>query len=137
MSGLVPENSVLAVSADGEYAAVFFWCPGCKCAHKVWLDPLHPNEITKACWSWNGDYVKPTIKPSIKVSGSKFTAKGESEYQAWMDDGCPPLPKDHQFESMPQICHSYVIDGNIAYCTDSTHELAGKTVPLTAKPFEQ
>jgi hypothetical protein len=30
----------------------------------------------------------------------------------------------------PTRCHSFVTDGNIAYCPDCTHALAGKTVPL-------
>jgi len=30
----------------------------------------------------------------------------------------------------PEHCHSFIRDGQIEFCSDSTHELAGKTVRL-------
>ena len=32
----------------------------------------------------------------------------------------------------PYACHSFVTDGRIQFLTDSTHTLAGQTVPLPA-----
>ena len=29
-----------------------------------------------------------------------------------------------------EVCHSFVTDGRIAYCSDSTHALSGQTVEL-------
>lgn len=55
-------------------------------------------------WQFNGDFERPTITPSILVT--------------WVggDD--------------KMRCHSYVTDGQIQFLADSTHALAGKTVPL-------
>lgn len=55
-------------------------------------------------WEYNGDPNNPTIRPSILVTWNHI---------------------DEQFR-----CHSYITDGNIEYMKDSTHSLAGKTVPL-------
>lgn len=51
-------------------------------------------------WGFNGDFETPTIAPSIRVKYGKET------------------------------CHSFVEGGNIRFCSDSTHAMAGKTVPL-------
>lgn len=56
-------------------------------------------------WSWNGDTEKPTLKPSIKTEGVN-------------NDGSR------------LCCHSFVNDGKVQFLIDSTHELAGTTVPL-------
>lgn len=68
-----------------------FWCPACKNIHSV-----------NSTWEFNGDLEKPTIKPSVRVTGGEFGI----------------------------VCHSYVTDGEIKYLDDSTHDMAGQTVPL-------
>lgn len=83
-----------------EGGGVAFFCPGCKCAHSV---PV----VGSNAWGWNGSLDKPTLTPSILVSY----------------DGNPPADR-------PNICHSNVTDGHIMFHSDSTHALAGKTVPL-------
>ncbi|MCK4883540.1 MAG: hypothetical protein KAS30_01590 [Candidatus Diapherotrites archaeon] len=52
------------------------------------------------CWSWNGDVTKPTFKPSILTTCSKYR------------------------------CHSFVTDGKIKFLSDCSHEFAGQTVEL-------
>jgi hypothetical protein len=59
-------------------------------------------------WKWNGNLEKPTLMPSIKVTWND--ANGE------------------------HVCHSFVNDGRIAFLTDCTHALAGKTADLA--PFD-
>lgn len=56
-------------------------------------------------WQFNGDPVKPTFSPSLVCS-----------------------PND------PKRCHLWVRNGVIEYCSDSWHELKGKTVPMV--PWE-
>lgn len=58
-------------------------------------------------WTWNQNREKPTVRPSILNNGA----------------GTLPHPK----------CHIYITDGQIQFLGDSTHELAGKTVPM--EPF--
>lgn len=72
---------------DRRYA---FHCPACGYSHV----------FAEGIWSWNEDFEKPTISPSIRV------------------------------QQPPSICHSFVREGKIEYCKDSTHELAGQTVDL-------
>ena len=56
-------------------------------------------------WEFNQDYEKPTFKPSLLVSG-------------------------YNSKSKPFTCHSFIENGNIRFLKDSTHELAGQTIPL-------
>ena len=77
-----------------------FRCPGCGCAHYF-----------NSGWSFNGDTVRATVRPSLLVSYNGTDAGR---------DGAPHAR-----------CHSFVTDGRIEFLGDSTHALAGKTVPLS------
>lgn len=94
------EQRVLNQTSDR--SMVIFWCPGCESPHGVWLRGHEHLNPHRASWDWNGDLVKPTFSPSILV---------------------------HASERQPR-CHSFVRDGMIEYLTDSSHKLAGQTVPL-------
>lgn len=59
-----------------------------------------------------------------------------------MDTWVPPVTPENleQFKANPwpqtldrRVCHSVVVDGVINFCADSTHEFAGKSVPM--EPF--
>ena len=52
-------------------------------------------------WTWNGDKVKPTASPSLLIRVS-------SEAK----------------------CHLFIKGGNLEFCGDSEHKLAGKIVPM-------
>ena len=69
------------------------WCPGCKIPH-----------VFDSRWSFNGDFDKPTFKPSMLVNKS--------------------YPESR--------CHSFVTDGEIRFLGDCAHELKDQTVPLEA-----
>jgi hypothetical protein len=34
------------------------------------------------------------------------------------------------------VCHSFVTEGRIEFLSDSTHELAGQTVPIPEWPYD-
>lgn len=51
-------------------------------------------------WEFNGNVEKPTVSPSILLVGHDFR------------------------------CHSFIKDGNIEFCDDCSHSMAGKTVEL-------
>lgn len=57
-------------------------------------------------WTWDGDEEQPTIYPSILVLGGA-------------PDG---------------VCHSFVSQGAWIFLADSTHALAGQTVPVVPLP---
>jgi hypothetical protein len=59
--------------AENESQRFAFFCPGCKCAH--WFNNT---------WQFNGDVEKPTISPSILVTGTKrchsFVKEGNIQF---------------------------------------------------------
>ena len=92
---------------------LIFWCPGCNSHHAAIVDGSRG-------WTWNGSFTHPTISPSILVKG---TVPITDDEHARIMRGEPIQPRD-------LICHSFVRDGMIEYLSDSTHSLAGQTVPL-------
>lgn len=83
-----------------------FWCPGCQHPHSI------PTQGPGA-WTFNGDMDAPVFSPSVDV-------------RARFVDGV-------------QVCHSFVGSagappGFIVFLSDSTHVLAGQTVPLPEWP---
>lgn len=84
-------RSVEPAANDGGFRRTF-WCPACEQAHAF-----------NASWQLTGTEDKPTVRPSILVTGGD---KGIS-------------------------CHIVITDGMLAYQTDNcTHELAGQTIPM-------
>ncbi|MNE77447.1 hypothetical protein D3C80_1737640 [compost metagenome] len=70
-------------------------CPACKQIH-----------VVNKTWSFNGEYEKPTLSPSLLVT-ALFMGDIEN-----------------------YVCHSFVTDGNIQFLSDCTHDMAGITVEL-------
>jgi len=118
---------ILGICEDGN---PMFFCPGCKCGHKVWVKSR--NEITGATWHWNGSMEKPTFSPSIRVQGVTMPEEDPKTGDFARDEnGNLKLgPDGRLLGAKPFVCHSFVTDGKISYCSDSTHELSGKTVEL-------
>lgn len=85
-----------------------FFCAGCRCSHTFRIryesftrdSQGRPDNVP--LWTWNGDFEKPTISPSIDCNRS--------------------YPE--------RRCHSIVTDGMIRYLGDSYHHLKNQTVPL-------
>ena len=83
------------------------YCPACKSMHVYYVDkPTRKG----AKWSFDGNADKPTFAPSMNISWGRDPVEGR--------------------------CHYFVTNGEIRYCGDSTHELAGKTVPLPELPIQ-
>jgi len=61
-------------------------------------------------WTFNGDLVKPTYSPSFKHSMERTDGQ-------WT-----------------KVCHYILTDGVLNFCGDSTHALAGQSVPLPEIP---
>ena len=91
--------------AQGGYV---HWCPGCKHAHYIRTD----GEGSGPRWTFDGNVEAPTFGPSVRI----FTPAHIDE-----DDGPQPERTD---------CHYFVKAGQIEFCGDSAHALAGQTVPL-------
>lgn len=84
-----------------------FNCSGC--GHKHYI-PVNGDSNT---WSLTGGEENPSIEPSILnyepvekiIDGRSVTVK-------------------------TKVCHLFIKSGRIEYCSDSQHELAGKTVDM-------
>lgn len=88
------------------------WCPGCKQVHSIAVEKAFANG---ARWSFNGSEEAPTFEPSVKVHWTR--------------------PKSHgELAGKEYVCHYFLRDGVIDFLSDSTHELAGKKVPLPDFP---
>ena len=86
------KKGIFKILNDG---MMIFWCKGCKMHHGVYVDKNKPIH-----WEFNGDYYKPTFRPSVLVTNEQVR------------------------------CHSFITDGKIQYLSDCNHELSGKTIDL-------
>lgn len=99
------KNQKGEIAREGE----FIFCPACKETH------LFDSHV----WSFNGDYEKPTFSPSMLWKGFVYD---KDEDGKWLVTG------------KKITCHSFVVDGNIRYLNDCTHELKGQIVSLDECP---
>lgn len=90
-------------SIDGELAGYTHWCPACNELHAIAVGK--PNR-SGAVWTFNGDLESPTFTPSVRC----FTID---------DDG-----------KRETLCHYFITNGQIVYCSDNPHALNGQTVEL-------
>lgn len=81
---------------------LLFDCPGCGMLHAVY--PQGCTADNPARWTWNGSLDSPTLTPSLSA---RWTEHGHERH-----------------------CHSFITDGQIQFCGDSTHALADQTVPI-------
>lgn len=96
----MPKIMSVEKSHHSEFDFIFD-CPGCGCSHGI-----RTTGEGGPIWGFNGDMEKPTVTPSIRVQ--------------------------HYLEKSGKmvLCHSFITNGMIQFLSDSTHELAGQTVPL-------
>jgi len=102
-------SQLSTILRDTEGNGLVFRCPGCDDLHQI-----QHGEGDGPRWMFNGNVDKPSFTPSILVT-YPANPDAEEEFKEWRTE---------------RRCHSFVTDGNIQFLTDSTHSLAGKTVPL-------
>jgi Family of unknown function (DUF6527) len=73
-------------------------------SYLLWCPGCDGAVMIDNTWSFNGNAERPTFEPSILTTGS-----------------------DSQ-------CHSFLRDGQWQFLSDSTHKLAGQTVPMIDLP---
>ena len=95
---------------------ISFRCPGCGDIHAI------PTTGPRA-WGWNGLLSKPTITPSILVKSGHYADSHKPGDSCWCGT-------DYGSGFTCYRCHSFVTDGRIIFCPDSTHALSGQTVDL-------
>lgn len=95
------------------------FCPACKCAH-----PFDSR------WEFNGDYEKPTFKPSMHVSSGHYVS-GIKHDHCWCTYNAEQIAKGEKIAPFScGICHSFVTNGQIIFLSDCTHAMAGQIVGL-------
>lgn len=101
-----------------EGGGIAFACPGCGEMHQIRVG-AGPGPR----WTFTGDTEFPTFRPSILVMGIDF-GRGNDASEGEARRGVLRMAvQEHR-------CHSFITLGNIEFLPDSTHELAGQTVPL-------
>lgn len=85
---------------EGQPTSFMIDCPACGCGHKF-----------DERWTFNGNLDRPTFRANMLVRWTKTD----------------PVT---QLKIKDIVCHSYVTDGRIAFLSDCTHDMAGKTVDL-------
>jgi len=85
------------------------WCPGCEGMH-----------VIPSSWDFDGNVDKPTFNPSVRITYNGPDAGQERDY------GRAPSA----------CCHYFLHAGQLQFCSDSTHELSGKTVALPPLPHQ-
>lgn len=84
---------------------IMHWCPGC--------NEVHGYRVAGEggpMWTFNGDMEKPTFTPSMLLFE--------------VEDG-----------KRVTLCHYFITDGKIIFCSDSPHALAGQTVDIPEWPY--
>lgn len=107
--------------ADGSVA---FWCPACGTSHAI--------KFGEGGWAYDGNLEAPTVTPSVNVSSGHFVDGHKRGDRCWCT-----YNEEHPGEKAPYVCercHLNITKGTILYHGDSTHALAGKTVPLPEYP---
>lgn len=105
-------SKVLRRAVDG----YIHWCVACKEAHRL------PDG-----WTFNGDLETPTFSPSFRHSGIKIETDENGRWTGeWILDA--------KGEPIPFVCHYILTNGIVNYCSDCTHDHAGKSVPIAELP---
>lgn len=81
----------------------------CSAGHIHWCPGCERIHILPDGWTFNGNPDRPNFTPSFK--------------HTWNRTGDPL-----------KCCHYIVTDGVLNFCGDSTHALAGKSVPIPPLP---
>lgn len=105
--------SKIKIYGPGQYA---FYCPGCKTKHVYTTSECAEAKLQ---WKFNGDLDKPSFTPSLLNRWGKHVDANWQEPKGTAPDG-----------GWSGICHLFVTDGKIIYCSDSTHAYAGKTIEM-------
>lgn len=104
------DGCVNTEGAEHAQAGYHHWCPACQATHGIAVErPLRNQAGREIRWGFDGNMEAPTFTPSVLVF--------------W-------TPKDRNNGR----CHYFIRNGMIEFCADSTHELAGQTVPLPDYP---
>ena len=106
---------VVQVLHHGQTAYLHIWCQGCDERHQIVTSRPDPG----VQWDWDGNLESPTIDPSLLVTSTQWEVGGH------FHKGSHQVPPGGITR-----CHSFIRAGQMQFLSDSTHNLAGQTVPM-------
>lgn len=118
----------LVEDGQGKFYGIRIDCPGCGDSHILPTDwtpdgyQRSPHIAKKPQWEFNGDLALPTLKPSIRATRGHYIPEHPKGAPCYCTQPDPDFTCGQ--------CHSFVTAGRIAFCADSTHAFAGKTLDL-------
>ena len=66
------------------------------------------------CWTWNGNTEKPTLRPSVLSTGTRYLGGEPTDKSQWVE----------------YRCHSWINDGKAQFLDDCSHEYRNQTLDL-------
>lgn len=75
----------------------------------MWCPGCKDEHAISGAWTFDGNEAAPTFSPSFLVDYGTI-------------------------QGVPKRCHSFVVAGQWQFLADSTHDLAGQTVPMVPIP---
>lgn len=93
------------------------WCPACEEMHAL------PDG-----WTFDGNLELPTFSPSFKHTGKQTIKKDGRWTGEWA--------RDANGNAVDWCCHYVLNQGVLHFCTDCSHALKGRSVPLPDLPAE-
>jgi hypothetical protein len=108
------------------YETGYTWrCPACQEMHSL------PDS-----WTFDGNLEAPTFSPSFKHTGIQIEKDEAGDWTGrWLTESGEA--KDFfgsEDKPRPWCCHYVITAGQVAYCNDCTHTMAGQTVPMPELP---
>jgi len=95
--------------SNDKFIGFLIFCPACGNGH-----------LFDSRWTFNGNFDKPTFKPSMLVKGTVPITDWEHT----------KIMNGEKIEPKKLICHSFVTDGKIKFLSDCTHSMKNKEVQL-------
>jgi Family of unknown function (DUF6527) len=123
MSGNQDGRLLFPIVQTGETIGYYFWCPACR--------KLHPFYVSQrpTVWQFNGDQVKPSFTPSLKVldcgchlfvregtiqycDDCGHSMKGQTVPMVPLDEKAKPVVPETQAPSPQEAMHVAIITGH-------------------------
>lgn len=132
---------IKACPTNKAFVFASFYCPGCNGYHRYTI--ARPNEGN--LWAFNGDAVNPTFTPSLLEYWIEKKTDEELDRIYALENTIKATKVKATQERLRGLikaieagakgrqttrCHLFVTNGQIIYCGDCPHDLAGKTVDM-------
>lgn len=108
---------------------ISFQCPRCGEMHYIpYSAEGYAEGVTGPIWQFNGDFDRPTVRPSLMVRSGHYCDTFKEGDSCWCTYNAENPNQIAPFKCV--MCHSIISDGKIQFLTDCSHHLAGKVVEL-------